>query len=497
MPEPMQPQSTSANEHPGTSSTAIQLARCFGIQTHRTQDRCDEPTEPVQMPKPGQILMILGPSGSGKTTRLRSLCREQTHIRCIEHRTEHDDTTVIDDLKREQEKLAGTQNDDPAPLIKTLTVCGLSEPRLWLSPISQLSQGERFRLALARLLLRNDPTGLNTRRKPTTPAIVIDEFGENLHDILTETIACNLRKLVTRRGMRLILATNRTACVRYLAPDRLLSLQTPPGTARPTESLIAGTTSRNSRRFIVMQGNKRDYAHFAHHHYRQSNELGFVDKTFTLFDRRERRAAAFVAYAHSPINLKLRNEITDRRYANKPDGVNRDFRIVRRLIVHPDYRGRGLGHQLLRVSLSKIKTRFIECLSTIGYFNPVFEKAGMIRIGPCRAIKTVTKLRDALRSWQIEPHDSKLEEKIQSDRKVRDVVQTIVSRWYAATTGEGRHRPASQSPERLAMLLRSLTSDPPMYYLWSRKKTDRKKLILARTRWGRHHHADGSAEATP
>ncbi|RLI41568.1 hypothetical protein DRO59_06585 [Candidatus Bathyarchaeota archaeon] len=48
-----------------------------------------------------------------------------------------------------------------------------------------------------------------------------------------------------------------------------------------------------------------------------------------------------------------------------------------RVIIHPKYRTTGLGAKLVRETLTKAGTPYVETLAVMAKYNPFFEKAGM------------------------------------------------------------------------------------------------------------------------
>jgi len=58
-----------------------------------------------------------------------------------------------------------------------------------------------------------------------------------------------------------------------------------------------------------------------------------------------------------------------------------------RIVLHPTYRGAGLGARFLASSCADCPYPWIESLTEMGNFNPFFEKAGFQRIGMCSSIR--------------------------------------------------------------------------------------------------------------
>jgi GNAT superfamily N-acetyltransferase len=58
--------------------------------------------------------------------------------------------------------------------------------------------------------------------------------------------------------------------------------------------------------------------------------------------------------------------------------------VISRVIVHPKYRGIGLGEKLVRETLPVAGTGCVEAVAVMARYNPFFEKAGMQRIAESR-----------------------------------------------------------------------------------------------------------------
>lgn len=432
------------------SRRTAEIALRFGLSCHEPPTSIIPPTSvPV---RPGSIVFITGPSGAGKSSLLAQLER-QLHDGMNVGRVRFPDDVAVVDRILPQEPLARA--------LSILSACALGEPRLWIRRYRELSDGERFRARLARAI------GLGAHRSTSAP-LLCDEFCSGLHRRIARAISHNLRKLARRTGRTFILASSQDDFVSDLAPDVVVQVE---GRGRCIVRELRNARRRSFsllRRLIVEQGCVRDYDEFAEMHYR-GEYLGFVDKVFVLRDRRSRETLGVVVYAYSPLELSLRNRATGGRFIRKPQAVNRSFRIVRRLVVHPDLRGCGLGHRLLRASMPLVGTRYVECLSAMGEVNPVFTRAGMACIGVCPDQPARMADLAELRRLGVDPDSSDFIRQVCRRRRVREVVARAVYEWYRATTAGGERRVARQSPEQLGLTFRSLVGARPVYYLWDRE----------------------------
>jgi len=398
----------------------------------------------------GRIVLLLGASGSGKTTVMKALADALPFRVTVDAAEFPPDAAIIDGVG------AGLGLDETLAL---LSRCALGEAPLWLRRIDELSCGQRFRAALARALA----AALASRPRRV---LLCDEFATGLHRRAARALGFNLRRLVSEHRLCAVAASCTDDVICDLRPDVVVRFV---GGGRCTveERAPRPAAPFSLRRTVCIEpGSKRDYADFAPMHYRATDELGFVDKVFVLRERRGAAALGIIVYAHGPRELALRNEATGGRFVRGLERLNRECRMIRRLVIHPDVRGCGLGRLLVRRTLPLVGTRFVECLATMGDVNPVFERAGMRRIGRCEYPPCFRVSLDRLRTLGVAPCDGGFVARVGRSREVRGIVSAAVARWYWATVGEGDRRVARQSPDMLAQLYRNLLSSRPVYYLW-------------------------------
>lgn len=402
----------------------------------------------------GRIVLLVGPSGGGKSSVLAQIDRQFAGACMVDRVGFPRGAAIID-------RIAPWASLGEA--ISILTACGLGEPHLWVRRFDELSDGEKFRAKLARAI------ALQTRRGGAAP-LLCDEFCSTLHRRAAKAISYNLHKLVTRRKLSAVLACSNDDIVGDLQPHTIVRLD---GGGRCCVEQRNATTHRPisfRRRLKIERGSKRDYEAFAAMHYRATDELGFVDKVFVMGDNASGDLLGIVVYAHGPLELSLRNQATGGVFARNPGRLNRKLRILRRLVIHPDVRGCGLGHYLVRKTLPLLGMEYVECLAAMGEFNPVFEKAGMKRVGQYEIPPKSKAALDALRALEVDPNSREFTMHVCRKRRVREIVSRVVYDWYAATTAGAECRVERQSPQLLAQTFRGLIGSRPVYYLWKRSK---------------------------
>lgn len=401
--------------------------------------------------KPGTLAVVTGPSGAGKSSVLHAVADKLGDVTWVGGGLFPVDRAIVDCIAPRR------------PLgeaLEILTACGLGEPRLWVRRFSDLSDGEQFRAALARAIGQTVTPGAS---RP----ILCDEFTTLLHRRLARSLAHNLRKLVTRAGLIFVAASTHDDILRELRPDvviRLASGQVSVHQEAPHRGAIS-----LQRRAVIERGGVRDYASFAPLHYRHRDGLGFVDKVFVLRESRAGDALGILVFAMAPAELAPRNRATRGRFIRNFRRLNHDMRILRRLVMHPDVRGCGLGHWFVRQTLPRVGVRFIECLASMGAVNPVFEKAGMTRVGRCPLPRGRIRLLERMAKHHVDPFAADFHRHIARSPRVRTLVERTILQWVTATTAGHKYRPERRDPEELSRAFRQLIGSPPMYYLWDRE----------------------------
>jgi ABC-type ATPase with predicted acetyltransferase domain len=175
----------------------------------------------------GDVVLVTGPSGSGKSSLLRAAA---DHLAAA-----HGPAAVVwaDRLPLPDGPLVDAL---PLPLDQTLdllSACGLGEARLLLRSPAELSDGQRyrFRLALGIATLRSQESAHREQQEVRSPRmadpclptsgrwLVADEFSSALDRTLARVVAFNLRRLATRTGVGLLLATTHEDIGADLDPD--------------------------------------------------------------------------------------------------------------------------------------------------------------------------------------------------------------------------------------------------------------------------------------
>lgn len=412
--------------------------------------------------RPGTITMVTGPSGSGKSQLLAAIARERTDARLVHNVQFPLDVSVID---------AVAPTRPIAEAMALLTATGLGEPPAWVRRFNQLSEGQQFRARLARAISLWGKGGCSG-------PLLCDEFTSTLHRRLAGAVAFNVRKLVSREGLTLVVATSHEDVQEDLQPDHIVRLDG--GQAELESWNRSRDVSRYPsfmRQLRIARGTIRDYEVFAEMHYRRRDNLGFIDRVYVIKDMAGGGLLGVVVYGRPALELALRNQATDKYFSRRPRRVNNELRVLKRLVIHPDVRGCGLGHWLVRKTLPRVGTRFVECLAAMGAVNPVFERAGMQRVGVCALPERHKKTIGQLLTLGADPFAADFVSQVCRRPTVRRLVVASVQQWYQATTaGRAGNRTDRQSPTFLAQTFRQIVGSEPVYYLWASREQDRRRI---------------------
>lgn len=151
----------------------------------------------------GDVVYITGQSGSGKSLLLRDLSTrmrdEGLRVGDIENVTLDPDLPVIEQLGR-----------NTGHASELLAKAGISDAWIYIRKPSELSDGQRYRLRLAKLLDQE------------CDVWIADEFGAVLDRITAKCVAWNCQKLSRRENVTLMVATTHTDLEEELAPNLLI-----------------------------------------------------------------------------------------------------------------------------------------------------------------------------------------------------------------------------------------------------------------------------------
>jgi hypothetical protein len=192
---------------------------------------------------------------------------------------------------------------------------------------------------------------------------------------------------------------------------------------------------------------------------------------------RRRRLIGVIVYSRSPLSLAARNRATGGRYRAAGMGraaaghlINRELRIISRVVLTPNWRGLGLASRLVAETLPQVGTPYVEALAAMGRMHPMFERAGMTAYRRPPAPQA-ERLRAALEAAGIGRADRRSGESL--GRAIdalagpaRRLAEAELARWARSYLGAKNHRTAACGRRRMCDLAARHLDSAPVYYLW-------------------------------
>jgi len=313
----------------------------------------------------GDLIYVAGDSGGGKTLLLKAF-----------KKFFGDEAIEVEDLEIDpDETLVEGVGADVKEAIEILSLCGLNDAFLFLRKYKELSEGQKYRYKLAKLMDDKDKS-----------VWIIDEFCATLDRVMARIIAYLAQKVARKHGKTVIVGTTHRDVIEDFQPDIIVEK----GYERDVEvtnNVFASKRCSVYENVSIEKGKLEDYNKLSRFHYRSKSEesesLWLKDCYKLLF---EGELIGVIVYSRSYLNLKPRNMVFGKRYVYTPGDllkarlINEEIARITRVIIHPKFRGIGLGAFLVRETMPKVDAKVVEVLAVMAKYNPFFEKAGMIRV---------------------------------------------------------------------------------------------------------------------
>lgn len=251
------------------------------------------------------IGLICGPSGCGKSQLLKYLWPKES-----KRRFEWSDKSVIDDFS---DSLSVQEITDACSAV------GFNTIPSWLKPFHVLSNGEKFRVEMARHIAES----------ASDEIIVIDEFTSIIDRQVAQIASHAIQKKLRRDGRRAIFASCHLDIIEWLRPDFIFW----PESGKFERGFLQ---CRPRIEATIERISTKEWGRFAPYHY-MSAKLNPTSVCFGL--RVHGELVAFLAVLHFP-HARVKN-------------IKREHRSV----VLPDYQGLGLVFALKNRVAAAYKAR--------------------------------------------------------------------------------------------------------------------------------------------
>jgi ABC-type lipoprotein export system ATPase subunit/GNAT superfamily N-acetyltransferase len=336
--------------HTKLTPRSLVVAEAFGLGIDETQKF--KVLDAELKIGPQDIVYITGDSGSGKSVLLRA---------------------IKVDLGDEAVDMADAQVDPDRPLIETvgatveegldlLSRVGLNDAFLFIRTYNQLSDGQKYRYRIAKLI------------ESSMQWWLMDEFAATLDRDTAKIVAFNLQKLARQQRKAVLAATTHGDLFEDLNPSVHVHKRFGEEINvkyYPNEPASECTLVREMR---VEQGSIADWKKLCSFHYR-GHRVAAPRKVFRLL--RFDELCGVIVYAFPPPACYGRRLVLPRMSMQE---LNSQVSTISRVVVHPKYRSIGLGAKLIRDTLPLVGTPYVEMVAVMAKYNPFAEKAGMRKV---------------------------------------------------------------------------------------------------------------------
>ena len=366
---------------PAITERTVAIGEAFGLGIDKAQEFAIYKRFELEIGAK-DIVYITGPSGSGKSVLLRALKNELASFWSV---------ADIADIEVERgAPIIETLGADLDEAIRLLSLSGLGDAFVWLRTYDELSDGQKYRYKLAKLM----ETGAQMW--------FADEFCSTLDRDTARIVAFSLQKLVRKLGKGLVVATTHTDLLEDLGPTVhvLKGLGDEVSVHYYPNEPVRSCSLLNEISFGLAKSpseRREGRALIERWHYR-----GRLPPFKHMFIAKRSRRVVGVALLSPPYaSCWARKFIFE--YLPSLRELNTWFYTASRIVIHPLYRGIGLGSALLRKALLASDRPYVELVAVMAKYNPFAEKAGMIKVCEKEADPAIETVVRILKGLGIDP----------------------------------------------------------------------------------------------
>jgi ABC-type ATPase with predicted acetyltransferase domain len=445
------------------SERAIGVSEAFGIDVGVEREEILYQDLAIDI-EPKDVIYITGDSGTGKSTLLKDLAEALGRYPAFGRVLQDKDVEINQDYVL-VEGLGSTLEE----AIQYLSLAGLNDATLFVRRYRDLSEGQKYRFKIAKML----SIGADT--------LIFDEFCSLLDRETAKVVAYCVQKMVRKVGATLIIATSHRDLFEDLQPDIYIVK----GFGREIQvKYCEADRSRPCtilREVEIKEGTPEDLHSLEAYHYR-GGRLHNIRRIYKAELRGE--TIGVIAYSTPLYSCAGRTKYFGRRV--NVEELNRDFITISRVIVHPKYRGIGLGVKLVKETLEKTGYRYVEAVAVMARYNPFFKKAGMAEVPYTSTLSL--KCREALKILSDYTIDSRLAaSKLYITKKLQTLnknqLQELTSRILNLNTTHyildlvlRRSEQSIKQIDNLATLIQktAIIAQSKLYYIWENQHQRRK-----------------------
>lgn len=325
----------------------------------------------LNMPDQWDIIYLTGVSGSGKSVLLKQVAKVLDiglpSYKAFADKMKRTDKAIIECI--------GRNFEDAMFLLNT---AGLSEAFIYFKKFVELSEGQRYRFFLAKLI------------ESDSDIIMVDEFATSLDRVTAKTVAYNYQKQIRRKKKKLIVATCHDDLINELRPSHLISFTYSgehairamqyEGVHRPPfiDDIEVRKVPHTSKDLYILK-----------YHYKNTHLPAMVLDILGYYYK-DNIVGLMIS------NVPIRTYSLDRFYMTDEEkeiwsGLNSNERRlvsgnntsnICREVIHPMFRGIGLASYMFEKFIPQARKRLVIASAAMFNYVKFQESAGMVQIFP-------------------------------------------------------------------------------------------------------------------
>lgn len=294
----------------------MQLEGMFDLQAAEYSVTEIQNTIPDLSTKDWNVGLIVGPSGAGKTTVAREMFGNQ--LLQTEKMVWDNKSAVIDNFPKE---LAIRD------ITEMLSSVGFSSPPAWLRPFEHLSNGEKFRVTMARVLAESKDIA------------VVDEFTSVIDRTVAQIGSAAIAKTVRARKQKFVAVACHYDIEEWLQPDWIYQPH--------IGAFTWGSVQPRPQVKVEIIWAKYEAWHlFARHHYLTAD----LNKSAQIYVGLINDQPAVLTAILPLINANVKNA-----------------RRISRTVVLPDYQGIGIGGKFVNAICAGLQAQGLSTYTTTSH----------------------------------------------------------------------------------------------------------------------------------
>jgi len=294
----------------------MQLEGMFDLQAAEYSVTEIQNTIPDLSIRDWNVGLIVGPSGAGKTTVAREMFGNQ--LLQTEKMVWDNKSAVIDNFPKE---LAIRD------ITEMLSSVGFSSPPAWLRPFEHLSNGEKFRVTMARVLAESKDIA------------VVDEFTSVIDRTVAQIGSAAIAKTVRARKQKFVAVACHYDIEEWLQPDWIYQ----PHIGAFTWGSVQ---PRPQVKLEIIWAKYEAWHLFARHHYLTAD----LNKSAQIYVGLINDQPAVLTAILPLINANVKNA-----------------RRISRTVVLPDYQGIGIGGKFVNAVCAGLKAQGLSTYTTTSH----------------------------------------------------------------------------------------------------------------------------------